>query len=77
MSKPSPLEYCSSLPSLCWWLSRSTNFSLVFWNAFCKFFDLFCATATLLDNSSFCLIIDSNVLAGLIIVLLFLFFSFF
>ena len=58
MSNYSLLGYCSSL---CWCLSRSTSFSLVFWNASCNIFDVLCATATLLDNSSFCLNINSNV----------------
>ena len=43
MSKHSLLELYSSL--YCY-LSKLTSFSLVFWNASCKIFDVFCATAT-------------------------------
>lgn len=70
MSKHSLLEYCSSL-----WccISRLTGFSLVFWDASCKIFEVFYATATLVDNSSLCLTIDSN-FAFAFDVLIFLYF---
>ena len=71
MSKKSLLEYCSSL---CCCSSRSTIFSLVFWNASCKMFDVFWAAAASLDISSFCLTIDSNYVARTDNVLILLYF---